>query len=1299
MTPDVSFVPVEARRTALAVRVLRWTAWLLVGAYFVLALGIVAVRYLVLPRVDAYKDDLAALVSRAVGEKVTLGKVDASWRGLHPYVGLSDVQVHDRRGHVVLSIPEIEAAVGWRSLVFGELRFHWLLLQGPALKVQRDASGRVHIAGIEVRETDTKLADWLLAQGEIVIRDASIEWQDGKRGAPPLALQNVELRLVNRLLEHDIALRAVPPPAIASALDVRGKFKGRTLSQLKEWTGRVYAELDYADLAAWKQWIDYPFDLERGAGGLRFWLGLDHARLSEVVADVALEDVSARLAPQLPLLELDSLRGRVGARGAKEGRGFFAFLRERQPGLQVFGQDLAFGVRGAVALRPSDFRLRWEPRGEGEDGTGEFQARAIELAPFAALAERLPLPTEVRRVLTRAAPEGALTDVVCSWEGPADAPRHYSARGRFERLGMRPQDKLPGFGALAGSFELTEAGGAVALDSRNATIAWPSEFRDSVAERPFLFETLAARIGWTHANGGLEVKYDNVAFSAADAAGTAFGSWKSSGAPSGIIDLTLRGTRADPRRAYRFIPNLDAKTAQWLKTAIEGGTISDLRLRLKGELKQFPFDEPGSGIFELAIKLAGGMLNFAPDWPKIEGINADLKFDRRAMEIVARNGRTLGIPLGETRAVIADLFSPPHLLRVDGGAEGVTADFLKYFAASPMKGATGGATDGLAAEGRGKLALRLELPVDDPKSSKVSGTYQFLGDTLSFKADEPSLQQVTGVFAFSEQGITAKDISGQALGGPFTLSAATRPDGALGFNVEGTASAAQVATYVESPLADRFQGSAAYRLSGALRGKLADVVIESNLVGIAIDLPAPFRKGAQESWPSRLERSTGLVADPLSGSRRDSLSVTLGTVFNMQAQLRGEGGDLAIERAAVGLGDVVASLPREPGIFVTGNVASLDLDRLVPLLKGEGSAAWPAFRAISLMTAELTVLGRRFGDVGIRARVSGDGWQAAVTSRELTGDLAWQPEGRGSVVARLKTFTVPPVAPDPTQGARTAEELPALDVVAQSFMMNEHDLGRLELVAVNEREDWRIERMSLVAPEGAAHLQGSWRPRGAAPPRTALSFSVDVSDVGNYLDRIGYPHVVARGIATLNGKVEWEGPVYAIDYPSLTGNMTLGAESGQFIKVKPGIGKLLGVLSLQALPRRISLDFRDVFTEGFAFDTVNGTAMITKGVMSTSDLMMVGPSASVAMTGTASLAQETQDVRARVVPSVGDSVAAAAGLALVNPVVGLGALLAQRVLKDPIGQMLAFEYRITGPWEDPKVELVRGPQKEREAQN
>ena len=296
------------------------------------------------------------------------------------------------------------------------------------------------------------------------------------------------------------------------------------------------------------------------------------------------------------------------------------------------------------------------------------------------------------------------------------------------------------------------------------------------------------------------------------------------------------------------------------------------------------------------------------------------------------------------------------------------------------------------------------------------------------------------------------------------------------------------------------------------------------------------------------------------------------------------------------------------------------------------------------------------------------------------------------VRARLKHLIHPERAPGSVSNDQIASELPALAITADSYTFNGNELGRLELRAVNDAKAWRLDKLELTSPEGTLSASGLWDPSEQGAGHTRLEVKADVKDVGKYLERFGHPETVAKGTATLGGTVEWAGPVYRIDYGTLTGSLDFKAEKGQFVKVKPGVGRLLGVLSLHSLPRRMSLDFRDVFSEGFAFDSINGSAKIAQGVATTDNLAMVGPAASVAIAGKADLAKETQDLTVRVVPVLGDSVAIAAGVALLNPLIGAGALIAQRLFKDPLGQMFAFEYQVTGSWEDPKVLRVRVPE-------
>jgi len=267
---------------------------------------------------------------------------------------------------------------------------------------------------------------------------------------------------------------------------------------------------------------------------------------------------------------------------------------------------------------------------------------------------------------------------------------------------------------------------------------------------------------------------------------------------------------------------------------------------------------------------------------------------------------------------------------------------------------------------------------------------------------------------------------------------------------------------------------------------------------------------------------------------------------------------------------------------------------------------------------------------------------------------------------------------------------PQLDIVAEAFVKRGHDLGRFELQAQPAGPDWRIVTMAIANPAGRIDTNGWWR-IGRDKQTTEMEVRLSAEDAGLFLERMGYPVAVRNAPTTITGKLAWTGAPNDFDYPTLTGNFTLVAGAGQFTKIDPGIGKLLGVLSLQALPRRITLDFRDVFSEGFAFDDITGDFMVQRGLMHTDNLRLAGPAASVKITGDIDLARETQNLNVRVLPSLATSVSAgAAVLFIANPllgaVVGAGTFLAQKMFDNPIERMFSYDYHVTGVWSDPVVE-------------
>jgi len=1288
MTNTLPDEPQPVARERRLYRLVRAVGWSLVGLYFVAAIGVLGLRFFVLPRVGEYRTEIARIVSDAVGERVEIGGVDANWFALHPRLELRDVRVLDRHGDVALELPFAGATLAWRSLVYGELRFRSLVLDRPELRMRRDRDGHLFIAGLALRPTehydDSGVADWLIDQGEIVIRQARIVWTDELRSAAPLQLEKVSFVLENQGSHHRFALRAEPPRELAAPLDVRGDLVGRAAGPIDAWQGRVYVASTFVDLAAWHQWVDYPFEVNSGRGALTAWLAFRGRTLTELSADVALANVSARLAHDLDVLELASVQGRIGTRARHPSFAISDLLRSRELTYEAYGEQLAMVTRSGVAFGPTDFRATWKPAGESHAQRGELFLRSVGIAALAHLGSHIPLPEELRRAIAGIDPQGRLDDVFLSWVGDLQAPVSYRARSRFTGLGMQPWKGVPGFAGLSGTVEATEQGGNMFIDAPGVTVSAPELF----PEPPLRFDVLTARLGWTRTEPGIELRIDDLVVENDDLAGALSGTYRSTRDSPGTVDFTANVVRAAGPAVYRYIPAIGVRLRTWMKEAIYAGTATDGVIRVQGDLADFPFYDGKGGIFRIAGNATGAALRYADGWPEISGITGDFEIDSQAIHIRATSGDILGAHVRSARAEVPDAFSDDERMSVAGEVEGDTVEFLKFIDRSPVKQMISGFTEGWSAQGRGKLALKIALPFARVNETKLAGSYRFNDNRLLPGPEIPELAALNGTVTFTEDSVRASAMRAEIHGGPLAFDFMTRGDSTIALHGVGRFDAERLARDVGFPLAERLQGGADYRLDMTFRGKHADFSVESDLVGVALDLPAPFGKARTDPWPSKVERIIGQAA-AAGGGRRDMVNVSLGTLVNAQLETRVAAGVSTLERGAIGVGAAKVAVPTEPGVLVAVDLPELDLDtlgRLVP----RNVAATPvaeAVTAVTLRSDTLMAFGRGFHDVTLNAQRSGSEWQAQARSQEVVGRLAWRPEGRGALVARLERLELPDAGQPGPSARDTFNELPALDIVANSVFRSGRYLGRLEVVAVNQGDNWRIKRCELRAPEGAIVAQGSWRPRDVLPEQTAVSFKVETTDAGKYLSRFGYTDAVARGEGTMQGELTWNGPPHGIDYATLNGRVRLGAGKGQFLKAEPGISRLLGLLSLQSLSRRSVGDFGDVLEKGFAFDSIAATANVSRGVMNTQDFIMVGPSAAITMKGTTDIAQETQKLELRVVPDVGGGVAAAAGLALLNPLIGAGTLLAQQLFKNPIGEMIALEYDVTGTWHDPKIRL------------
>ncbi|GAB4124865.1 MAG: hypothetical protein Fur0040_06880 [Sideroxydans sp.] len=1248
---------------------------LLLGLLLLLAAAgaVLGLRYYLLPQIERYHADIVAASSLALGRPVKIGRIEADWQGLRPRLSLSDVTVLDERGRAAIELPRLFNTVAWGSLLAGELRFDRMELEQPRLRVRRDATGRISIAGIGADSeagvtSNAATSDWWLRQNHILIHGGQVQWLDELRGAPLLEIGDIELRVQNRGEHHRFAVQARLGTSRPAHIELRGDLYGDSFTDLAAWQGELYAATDQLDVADWQTWLPLPDTVQGGNGRLRLWLKLAHGTVRGADAEFDLHALRAQLAPDLPPLDLHHLRGGLGWTQADDR--FALSLRQ-------------FSLRtvSGLTLPPTDLFLRYDRARTAHPASGEITLNHLDLALLDPLLAHLPLPDTLRQPLHQMAPQGRVDDLMANWRGELMRPQHFRVQARFADLGVRSYGEWPVVSGLSGEVTGDDHAGTLHLNSHDLHFAAPGFLAEAL-----LFDDLRGRLDWQRSRHGWEFKLNQMQMRNADLEGSVQGYYQMNEGP-GVADLTVNLNRASVRHAARYIPQhaFDDATYRWLQTGLQAGEADSFLLRVRGDLRDFPFADNRHGLFRIEAHAPGTAIEFDPGWPRIEQADARLLIEGRLLEVRAAQAMTQGAQLRNVRVAIPDLLAEHLMMEVTGEAPDQTQRCLDYIRHSPVRGYLDGYTDDIRASGDGVLKLQLVIPLDGSAPPQVAGSYRFAANDLDLGEHVPWLRRATGEIAFSNDSVRAEGVQAIVLGGPARINLRSEGD-TLKVRADGTLQADSLHDLSPYPLLQRLHGAADWQANISVRRKLADVRVNSTLQGLASDLPYPLHKTPQDSllldFEQRDESATRTLTRLRLGDRMQGELV----------QVRRSGGDWDVERALLHLGDQVL-LPPRPGIWIEGRLPQFSLQGWQGWSEfPESGRVLPNIAGISLDIGTMHGFGQVVHDLTIRGSARNGLISTRLTSREISGDVIWQPQDEGRLLVRLKQVALGAAdadevaaAPSATQATtRFSSVLPTFDVSVERLLWHGRLLGKLELLLRGEAGgDAILERFRLSNPDVVFNASGRWQP---AQQRTTLDARLELTDSGKALLRFGYPEGLHGGPGTVRVALGWRGAPDEFAYGNLDGKVEVQLGKGRFLQVNPGAARLLGVLSLQALPQRIALDFTDVITPGFEFERIEGEATIQRGQLKTRDFAMTGNAARILLSGEVDLQRETQQLKVRILPTVGDNVSLLSFAA--GPAVGVGVLLTNKLLRDPLDKLAAFDYNVSGSWADPKVERV-----------
>jgi len=1262
----------------------------LTSIWYVFAVGMVmfalavSLARMLTPVMSEEREAIESLISEYAGQKIRISGMEAQWRGLGPNIVLKDVQIFDQSGdRRILQFEEAQIGLGvYESLRAQQFIPTSLKVIGVSIAFTRKLDGSLNIRGIsesgsrETTEYSDLLAQWLLEQRRLAIEDGEIFWNDEITGVKDLRFRDVDIAIRNNIDRHQLDGSVVLPDNLGKKIQFAVDLQGNLLDPL-DWQASAFVSGKAFQFAEWLGGTSLgDISVQDGVTDFSIWADWANGNISRVEGDFATDNMQVTINSLQRELAYESARG--VALWARSRTGWS--MHVKQLDLQQPQQSLL----------DNEFYVTFGDSGKTLDA--EFRYLPVNEVTALLLSGEL-LEDNVATALKEIQPSGLLGNVRLHYQADATAAEKFSIQADFNNLQVRSWDTFPAMSGLTGTLQTSLTQGSMTLDSQNIGIHYAPLFDQDTP-----LEKIRGKVSWSKqgsewyvASDKIDIENEGISLRSRFALSIP----EQGGSP--YVELVSKFDGADGRVALKYLPTrvMDADVTEWLEHAIIGGQVPDGGLILRGKLDEFPFDKH-QGKFETRMSVRNAELDYVPDWPKITGIDAELLFLGRSLTLSASAGKIFDSQVTNADVAIADMSLDTPILTLQGSMNGYVKDALDFVRITGIAESYGNAFKRINAKGRSVLKLDLKVPLDESEVT-VKGALQMRDSVFGLKDIGVKLENINGTLNFSEVNVSAKKLQGEILGKPIDINLKPRKKAS---NDEADYLRFIAETQIDTDLLTQFTGLKLDKIiAGQTTGKITIDVPEdpdtsktliqfiSDLEGLAVSLPAPLGKSEGMLRPIQFKSElVNLKPNTIWMNFNDQMSANIDVAENDQQQID-------IKRAHLHFGSDVPELFHDEGIVVTGKLASLVvndwLDLSIPPASPEKAVTKQQSLLDKLVTTNLEIeqmiVNRRvITNAILTTEREEKGLRVGIKSAQATGtillpdQLASQP-----VVANFDNLEYSPLQ-DSYDSNADPRNWPALDVTVKNLKYDGYDVGEVTAQVSKIQEGLYLDSLNVQSRHFELSGSGDWRFH-EGDNLTRLSLQLNSEDMGKALESFDYGDTLAGGRVETNMQLQWEDAPDAIAFEKISGDMKLDIREGRLLDVKAGAGRVFGLLSLQTLPRRLLLDFSDLFAKGFSFDTVNGNFSIDEGDAFTTGLNMEGPSAQITISGRTGLAEEDYDQLVTVVPKVTASLPVAGAIAG-GPIAG-GLLFAfDKLFKKQIDNITRFQYTITGSWEDPVVE-------------
>ena len=1261
----------------------RFLFWAVVIASVLLASTVLLAK-LALPLINVYQPQIERNLTQLTGMDVHVGDLIGELKGVNVEFRATDLSLDTPKQLEAIKLEYLSLELDIPKTLFTlSPQFQNVVLSGVDVLLQEDELGNITLKGQEASPSASSSADTAVSrvlnyaaeQQQVSLLDVSLTLNSPRFDELSVVMPATMLRkrFAKTLLRTDVFINDIEQP-----IQVRAQMSRDLTNFLEQ---QVQGYISVPDITLPTNWLAVaalePLQSVSMAG--EYWLMYQPNKGVTVQA----KDSRAKLAFQND----ESVFLKADWR-----------LKYNDEAVAITVADLALNDSGRL-YEGIDIKAEWES--DGNRTFVVFNKMDAEIASKAAL-RFVPSEWRLHSILSGLEPRGEAKNASLRvWQGSEGVRFQYLSN--LVDAQVNGHNGIPAADHIYGVFSLTDTQGGVEFKGRNHTLAFPT-----VYDSAWQVERSSGEVAWQRLDHAFVVTGDNLKLSYRGA--TVQGRFRleqplEGGVGDDELMLDLNAQHISKSDGLLFVPPkvLSNELDNWLEQALGQGEASNVDLLLRTGLVA----GQGAPHLRLSIDTVLEKLTFDPNWPSANSVVGNVLVTENDVNVLVNQANFAGLPVTNLQVRVPFIGDDANQVMVRGQIQDNASKILQALEKTPLKSSVLTPFEGWRVTGDVAGSFDLKIPLSKELNPFVDLNLKFQQNNVMLAQADLPLDVESGRLHYqSSKGLYDTEFDVETLGGKSHLMLASQfaEDGSLIVSgaLSGDIDAHEVALWrnAPKPVLSRLEGKTNY--SGELeigRSKpgQVDIYLKTDLSGVKLALPAPAAKASSRSVPTDVH-ITALNDEVLVDvSSQDWL---YGAILANSNGL--QGGHVSLAKP----------LPKdqkiEKGLSVYGQFDEFDWLTWQPIIEdfksnlAESSSndhqasQVPTNLPEWLRSAELLVdvlpinEKNQLNNVKLSYTRAKDGHPFSVASDEFNAVLNQTEAGPELHVHYLNWLTADKENKEADKESSLQPNIfPSISLKVDQLYIDNRPYGDWSAKVENLGNSLRIKDITTQLPKGQFVGQIFWQ--GGTKQNVELTIKAEGENARELTKKFSPTPFLSSNRYQTAVLLSWEDSLLSFDRSTLSGKINFNVQKGNFNQVDqlPPFLRLLGIFNVDALAKRLTFDFSDLYEPGMPFDRFSGNLAIAKGQLNTVEpVRVVSPTAEISLQGTANLVDETLNERLTATLPI-SSTLPVAGLLLATPQIAGLLYITDKLIGDQLSKVTSIQYQIEGPFSDPKVTPVK----------